>query len=86
MQITEANAIAYVVDYFAKTEWDSETVKPECEILFAQPSPDIDDGDNADNAAIDVHFRLSDSPEYVNRFTVWIERHRNAAPFIYGEW
>ena len=83
MQITEQSAIAYVANYFAKADYETPI---SCDILYAQPCADIDDGGNADHAAIDVFFRLSDSPEHVNRFTVWIERYNGVAPFIYGEW
>ena len=74
MQITEQSAIAYVANYFATTGWDDK-----CVIIGAEPSTDCD-------GAIDVTFTLSNTPSYKNRFTVWIERYPNVAPFIYGEW
>ena len=76
MQITEQSAKAYVLEYFAKAEYETPV---ECVILDSEPSVDCE-------GAIDVMFRLSDCPEQVSRFTVWIERYPNVAPFIYGEW
>ena len=78
MQITEQSAKAYVLEYFAKAEYEKPVT---CEILFAEPCADMDDGE-----AFDVHFFLSDHPDVLNRFTVWVERYPNVAPYIYGEW
>ena len=76
--LTEQSAIAYVADYFAKCNYEKQVT---CEIICAAPCYD-DDCEHA----VDVFFRLSDYPEHVNRFTVWIEHYPNVAPFIYGEW
>ena len=82
MQITEQNAKAYVANYFAKAEYETPVT---CDILYTEPCADtVDESEN--HKAIDVFFRLSDCPKHVNRFTVWIERYPNVAPFIYGEW
>ena len=81
MQLTEQNAKAYVLEYFAKANKESYDSPVECEVINVQPCDEI-----VDDVAFDVMFRLSDCPELVSRFTVWIERYPNVAPFIYGEW
>ena len=73
--LTIATAKAYVRDYFAKADWDEPQT---CDILDAEASTDCED-------AIDVYFRLNDI-EQPYRFTIWIERYPNVAPYIYGEW
>ena len=74
--LSAETASAYVAAHFAKYE-----TPVDCEILRTAPCAD-DDCEHA----VDVFFRLSDAPDQISRFTVWVERYPDVAPFLYGEW